>query len=316
MTAKLLRMVKVTVITTCSARKAQPVPQSLRARTLSRGSVSDIARQWKARVESGERHVTASQLYQGRGFREAVRTARYAEGDLYIVSAGLGLVSEHDALPPYSLTVADQHADAVTRRLKNVERFHPKQWWAALYEVGIAKTRLHEQIRRATGTIFVLALSPNYLRLVEDDLRKLGPKDIQRLRIIGPRRARDIPEFLHEALIPYDARLDGPDSPIRGTESDFPQRAARHFVEEVQMRTRLHSLDEHKREVQSLLRPWRTKVALSRRRLPENKLRAEIRKALKETGGRWTAALRKLRDHRNIACEQKRFQKICSELSA
>src|SRR3546814_9801405 len=70
----------------------------------------------------------------------------------------------------------------------------------------------------------------------------------------GGQRGRD--PRLHPWLMPYDDRLDGCDSPLPGTRSDFASRAAHHFVEAVVLDTPKASArsEEHTSELQSLMR--------------------------------------------------------------
>lgn len=65
---------------------------------------------------SANERIPAGKLYQGRAFREAELAARALSAEIYILSAGLGLVSQLDDVPAYSLTVANG-ADNILARL-------------------------------------------------------------------------------------------------------------------------------------------------------------------------------------------------------
>jgi hypothetical protein len=191
--------------------------------------------------------------------------------------------------------------------------FEPPNWWRRLRSSGGNQGSLAEYVRGLPATLFVLALTPAYLELVVEDLLSLAALDLGRLRLVGPRRDMDVPEGLRSIRLPYDDRLDGARSPIRGTESDFPQRAACHFVQMVCGRAP-QSPEEHKRLVVNALRDWPRKKVPVRQKLPEKDLRRVIKGVLHECDGHWSRALRRLRDHRKIACEQKRFRRICNEI--
>jgi hypothetical protein len=113
--------------------------------------------------------------------------------------------------------------------------------------------------------------------------------------------------------MPYDDRLNGAGSPIRGTESDFPQRAALHFTE-LALASRASTAEAHKSLVREALHNWPRRKTVVRKKLPEAALRRVIDSVLRECDDQWSRALRKLRDQRKIACEQKRFRRICCEL--
>jgi hypothetical protein len=168
-------------------------------------------------------------------------------------------------------------------------------------------------VRSERKSLIVLALTSTYLQLLADDVAVLNKREIRRLRLVGPRRQSDVPAALRDIYLPYDSRLNGEGSPIKGTESDFPQRAALHFVKMVSDEA-LKTPEQHKALVLRALARWPHKEIPVRRRLPENHLRRAIKQVLGECDGRRGLALRRLRDVKNIACEQKRFNRFCDQV--
>ena len=309
---QLIRGYKIKIVTNCTARKAGVVPRVLRARALPKGNLAAVAREWGQRVAAAQDRMPAGKLYQGRAFREATRAARLANTPLTIVSAGLGLVDEEDFVPTYSLTVSKGSPDAISERIKDAP-FKPADWWGALRRsIGDSKS-FAECVRRAHTTLFVVALSPAYVELLLEDFLALTPRDLRRVRLIGPRHDTHMPDALRAIHLPYDDRLDGAKSPIRGTEADFPQRAAFHFTKMIRGR-QFQTSEEHKQLVLNALEKWPRKSTPVRQKLPERDLRIAIREVLYECGGHWSRALRRLRDQRKVACEQKRFKRICGEM--
>jgi hypothetical protein len=78
------------IVTTCSARKAVPALPAIKARSLRRGSLEEVATDWLARLDQAQAATTAADLYSGRGFGHAKAAAN---GTPYIISAGLGLLA-------------------------------------------------------------------------------------------------------------------------------------------------------------------------------------------------------------------------------
>ena len=305
---------KINVVTNCSKRKAiSPAPQ-LCSRTLRIGTYAEVSREWGRRIRAADCKILAKDLYQGRGFKEARIAANLARTPLQIISAGLGLVSESDEIPPYSLTVADGDVDSISRKLVSREHFVLGKWWKALQAVGLRRRVLATDISESKDTLFILALSPMYLGLVLDDLMDLDHASLMRVRIVGPRRQDDVPEGLRPVFIPYDNRIDGLSSPIKGTESDFPQRAARHFVEVLLKNPQTDSPENHLKLVSQAMKGWAPRTIPHRTRLSDAGLRKAIRHLLRKANGSWTRALRMLRDDMEIACEEKRFRSICREI--
>jgi hypothetical protein len=252
-------------------------------------------------------------LYQGRSFREATRAARLARTSLQIVSAGLGVVDENEEIPAYSLTVSTGSRDGVSGRVKGKAGFKSDDWWTALVGRWGARS-LARCVRRSPHTVFVVALSQPYLRMVAQDLLRLRPGELRRVRLIGPRRESAVPERLRELWMPYDARLDGKASSIRGTEADFPQRAAVHFVRLANRKGGRRSVGQDRKLVEGALRAWPRRRPVVRKKLSDVLLRRAVSRALRDSRGRVTLALRILRDKRRIACEENRFRRICREL--
>src|SRR3546814_12536893 len=66
--------------------------------------------------------------------------------------------------------------------------------------------------------------------MISDELAHLPKSARTRLRSLTGAPAARVDPRLHPWLMPYDDRLDGCDSPLPGTSSDFASRAAHHFV--------------------------------------------------------------------------------------
>jgi hypothetical protein len=305
---------RIVVITNCSARKSQPISDLLQARSLPRGALKHVSQKWQARVEECELRHVAEALYQGRGFLEAKKAAGLAGTELHIISAGLGVVAASDLVPAYSLTVTRGHSDFIGARLLE-DLFQPSLWWEAISVAKGCPHPLAKFLARTPDTTFVVAMSPAYLSLMHADLNSLSDQERSRLRVIGPRSEDEVPHGLREMYIKFDNRLDGPSSEIRGTESDFPQRAGRFFVELLIANPRTRDVQSQRELVENKMKGWHARDSIRRRRLPEPELKKAVARVLRESGGYWSPALRRLRDELNIACEQKRFRKLCEEVS-
>ena len=307
---------KITVVTNCTARKSEPPARPLRARSLPTGTRKEVAREWKKRLGDASTRVLAGNLYKGRAFFEAKEAARVTQSPLQIISAGLGFITALDEIPAYSLTISEGHADSISRRVKDAGHFDASHWWEVLRSVGVRNRSLAEEVASSRNRLFVLALSPVYLGLVIKDLLDLSSNDLERLRIIGPRKEADLPEELRHVYVRYDSRLDGKKSTNRGTESDFPQRAGRHFVELLLKNPRTTTLKGQRDALEKELKGWPHTKMISRTRLAEGKLRKVVERVWREVDGRPTVGLRRLRDDLAVACEQKRFYRMFEEISA
>lgn len=296
------------ILTACTQRK-RFVPHSLlSARNLEGGTLQDVSREWTVRLAQAERAATAGELYCGRSFVEAKKAAQFVRGDLYIASAGLGLLRSDDDAPAYNLTVSKGSPDCILDKLSGDHE--ASDWWAA-----IATARApFEAIEKTVGLI-ILALPSAYLKMIAPTLGQLRQSVLERIRIIGVgRETSELSANLSNQFLPYDERLDGPQSPIRGTKSDFASRAVRHFVEAVLEKAPLASAETHAKVVRETLAPWDRPKAKSGIRASDAELKSLIRDHWDRMEGKSTKVLRLLRDELNVACEQKRFARLATEV--
>lgn len=295
------------VLAPCSRRKRLPPEPGLRASDLQSGALLDVAKEWADRIHHSNRRVSAAELYIGRGLVEARHASKELHADLLIVSAGLGLVPEHELVPAYSLTVAMGDPDSIA--LKVNSEITSGDWWRALRQaLGRPRGFLTDLFAARTG-IAVLALPGTYLELITDELLALPESSLARVRIVGPPRGT-IRTELADFWMPYDARFDGLGGPNPGTRGDFAQRAARHFAEEILCRFPDATPTAHGHLVEQCLQSLKPADRPKRIAGSDAELIAVIRDLLPKSGGRSGETLRLLRRHAGRACEQGRFRRL------
>ncbi|ANM09216.1 hypothetical protein AMK05_CH00787 [Rhizobium sp. N324] len=294
-------------LTACTQRKRFTPSPFLCARNLTGGAFQDVLDAWKGRLAEVESSSRAKDLYCGRSFAEARKAAQIAKADLHIVSAGLGLIHFEQPVPSYDLTVSKGSPDYILGKLNDDKT--ESDWWSAL---GGAKA-LHEVFDR-TECLIIIALPSPYLRMIAPFLSELPESTCKRIRIVGGRDARGLRPILESARLPYDDRLDGPQSFLRGTKSDFASRALRHFAEVVLSKAPLETAETHAKQVELALAAWRPPVTKVGVRVSDTDLKSVLREHWYRAGGRTTKLLRLLRDEMNIACEQKRFARLAAEV--
>src|SRR5689334_9845918 len=99
------------VIAACSDRKTVPVPRAMALRAVPGASMTERFGEWRSRISAATTlKVEASRLYAGDHWRAVERGVaalrRWGPTDLWIASAGLGLVAADERIPPYSATFA------------------------------------------------------------------------------------------------------------------------------------------------------------------------------------------------------------------
>jgi hypothetical protein len=171
----------VPVVVGCSDRKRGLASESCLLRNHLSDDPSGRLRTWIAALGDSPTTI-ASDLYLGEQWT-VVRYLQRArpEVDLWVASAGYGLIPHHAWVRPYGATFAGGHPDSVDRSQWS-EDLAGKAWWEGLREwegpaAGNSRS-LAGLADQSDGMI--VALSPPYLRAVQTDL-------LHALKVLGSR---------------------------------------------------------------------------------------------------------------------------------
>lgn len=298
---------QVIIVTSCTNRKKNTGEVLTFDGVKHANCLATLVHDWVADITSATQREAAINLYRGRSFSEAKLAAKEIGAELYVISAGHGLIHSDDRLPSYNLTVSASPGNELHRSLLQLQKT-PSDWWQLLTQ-QFAEHRSLAALMDRTGTSPVLLALPSpYLGLISQDLATLQNEAISRLRIFTSELgASELPERLRTTVMPYDERLEGLPS-FGGTRVDFAQRALRHFVEV------LHGhglpLERAKDQVlyamNSLLKPTLPK----REKKSDAEIVELIERNWERLNGSSAALLRYLRDDALVACEQGRFAKL------
>lgn len=264
-----------------------------------------MAREWARRVDAAPKDAHASDLYAGRTFTEATRAAGKAKGRLLIVSAGLGLIATDSLVPGYDLTLAATSEDSVLAKTNGPSH----AWWTALNS-----SRAGAEPDFSGEELILAALSRPYLQMVASDWAKWPAERLARLRLFSKDLPKDLPSVLADAWIPYDDRLDQAQGDYAGTQSDFAQRALRHFVETVGVQ--VAPIATQRLVVETAMSALAHRQVPSRLRKSDEEILRIIQRDWDLVDGRSGAMLRHLRDGLAIACEQTRFKHLFKSAAA
>lgn len=250
-----------------------------------------------------------SEIYCGRAYQEAARAAGSLSAELVVISAGLGLVRESDSIPSYSLTVAPGKQDTIQRKL-DAERVSPEVWWGVLRQSKPAILGLRGLFQKMDAPLVLLSLSANYARLIKEELSGLADDDVRRLRIFGAGIGEYLPTNLSGSVMPYDARFNGPKSPLKGAMSDFGSRALHHYSQCLLEGTirGLNASQDHA-DLSRLMSDWVMPETPVRKKLSDKQVIDFILENWQKTEGRSGFSHRLLRGS-GFACEQGRFRDL------
>jgi hypothetical protein len=267
-------------------------------------SLASLVRVWVSAIASATQYETAGNLYKGRSFIEAKLAAEEIGADLYVISAGHGLVHSEDRLPAYNLTVSVSPGNELPHLLRGFQKT-ASDWWQILTQQFAENRSLTAMMDRMSAAPVLLAVPAPYIRLISQDLAGLNEEQVQRLRIFTSEYgASELPKRLRSAVMPYDERLEGLPN-FDGTRVDFPQRALRHFV--VALKGHLLPLELAKDRIAHSMNALVKPVLPKRQKKSDAEIAELIKLNWTRLNGSSAALLRFLRDDALVACEQGRF---------
>ena len=99
-------LMKIAIVTTCTNRKKASPHPLLCVNDLPKGDQQSLLFGWAGRVEKSSERIPAIHLYSGRGFSEIRKVTHNKSIDVWVVSAGLGLINGDKKVPSYNLTIS------------------------------------------------------------------------------------------------------------------------------------------------------------------------------------------------------------------
>lgn len=288
-------MRQLTLVVTCTDRKAAVPEAELHARSLPEGSVAKRAALWKERVKNASSTHALTELYRGdhwtqaRKLRDAVAKAGF-EADLWVASAGLGLQPASVSAPSYAATFSMRHADSVTSTVEG-----NTQWWTHLQE-GAGRATLQE-LGKTSPVLMVL--SEVYAKAMEAELRAVAAVASEALLFGG------VDEIPGIQRVPADAGLR---RTLGGTLTSLNVRMAASWLNHCGdgELTSTATSDSWKRWAAGESRP----ELHNRQPMTDDQVVTFIRKqTAAQPGISRTRLLRALRDE-GRACEQSRFANL------
>ena len=301
----------IVVVTNCSSRKVGgTTPIRLDVSVRGTPNLGAVAASWASLIAQAPGELPAEDLYCGRSISDAKWASSTLGAQFHIVSAGLGLVPASDIVPNYDATVSEGN-NWLAQMLSHLGAT-PAQWWDLLCVNRGTSAPLRRLISSNRGYPTLLAMPASYLRMIEHELADLTDNDLQDLRIFtSPVGQRNLPERLQLTALPYDERLEEL-SGFAGTQTDFPQRAMRHFVATVMDGE--PTLERDKELVKEALRPLGKRLRPARQRLADAEIKTVLRGAWSAHRGESAELLSFLRKTAGIACEQGRFRRLWMEV--
>ncbi len=310
----------VHVVVTCTNRKTVPPARSRTLRTVPGATIAARSSAWIGRLRDGTgENLPAERLYAGDHWHVVRSLAGLADEvglrvEVWICSAGYGLIPLSARIRPYSATFSPNQADSVDRGIKRTTAQEARrQWWKELASwegpCPGAPRSVAALITEHPISSVMLAVSAPYLDALSDDLEAaLALPNAQDKVAIFCAGASERAS-LSSSLVPCDARLQGH---VGGARSSLNVRLIRLALTMTKGgRPDVASL---RALFSRLLRRQPELRVYNRSQMTDQEVRDYIRKAIaREPAARPTPLLRCLRDS-GLACEHRRFSTLFREV--
>ena len=154
------------------------------------------------------------------------------------------------------------------------------------------------------------ALYQDIATLLKSELEALPSQYHPRLRFLGKNTYKILPINLQSNWMPYDDRLEGVGKGYSGTQSDFAQRALKHFVYEVLPMDPTGDAQVHQTITLGFLSNIGKSEKVKGLKKSDDEIVALIKKHWNNGFTGATQVLRIFRGHLGVACEQSRFRDL------
>ena len=306
----------VLLLVSCTNRKTRLPSSAEMLRNVPSGAPGTRAKSWIRRLKANVGPTYAAEsLYAGDHWYVVRSLSELSErnalrSEVFVCSAGYGLISASTKIRPYSATFSSSHPDSVVEAQSNGQiGTARRQWWSVISawegpQPGYARS-LTEAMRKFEYAL--IALSPPYLDAIGDDLAcALASVNSDNVSIFsaGAQSSHRFGKY----LIPCNSRLR---SVVGGACSSLNVRCMRHAIEHAS-----EGLDREsvKRRFAQLLKDRPAAVYAARTPMSDEAVATFIRKALTaDSNVKPTPLLRRLRDS-GKSCEQSRFSELFRRL--
>jgi len=302
---------KVHLITNCTNLKKSNIQGKVTLENVIKKHESNrIVRAWFEHLENAEQKVPANEVYAGDHWKVAMSIVR-PNINLWVLSAGYGLINSSSHIGSYDATFSKGSKNSISKTgLSN------NDWWKSLHQVrkseGFECNSLHSLVSRNVDDVFFIAASPDYLKVIQDELKELlldKKLTNKNLFIISSKHNID------KKLTPYflESSADFCNS-LKGGRVSLNIRLARYLLEKININkfSPNHIIDKYNH----LKASSQKQLVNKRKKLSDDEINSFIIKELEVNQGLKTSAtmlLKRLRS-KNLACEQKRFTKLLNKI--
>ena len=300
---------KVHFITSCTQSKSTKLGKPVSLSEIRKTGSINVS-EWLDKLLDNSPKAKALNVYTGDHWSVARDIFNKYTDDLWILSAGYGLINANCQITKYDATFATGSKNSIGANfaLDLPPNERNRRWWNELVETNHISLSIEDLFTNHKGDIFIIAAAPAYLKVVQESIINCisaGVIDADHLLIVS--------SDIHSALNTYSVKTKEKlrtHNKIKGSLISLNNRVARYLLKEGQKNQ--FSLSKMKKaheviesEIQDVIRP-------PVKKLSDDEVLEKIRVKLTLTTATKTSAsvlLRQFRDE-GFSCEQKRFFRL------
>ncbi|MCP4611713.1 MAG: hypothetical protein GY845_23635 [Planctomycetes bacterium] len=311
---------KLIVISTCSNKKRYPPDESCTLDFCRRQSCSATIEEWIKTTNNPQwTRYTARRLYKGAHWKETLACTKVANErgfapELWILSAGWGLISSNDNISSYSATFASgkNSIHNLPWPREYTIRDRSRKWWQEINRKQKNK-EVHSLselpfLFEAEKLCFLMIMSKDYYLAIEPEVIKLISQGIEVI-IVSAGLYTDINRaspLVRDHILPFNDKYTQIDPYLKQANTSLNARLAKWLIK------------EHYKELRQGLSVLYKVISKIERELPAIK-RRKVRRLTDEeviefinenyipNSSTATKLLKRLRHKEKKSCEQKRF---------
>lgn len=306
---------KLTIISTCTNQKRGSARDDLHLGTFAGRFYRDSAKAWVEALAANQIGIPARELYAGSHWQESIACETSAkdlglDAELWVLSAGYGLISSSEITTPYAASFA-AGSDSI-QNLNWPAGYTPgqkaREWWTLLH-----RYRKREGLGRFASlsknkTPLLIILSQEYYNAVEPEIIDLISAGVNLLIVSAGlyRNMNSASPVVRPHILPFSDSFKQVDNYLNKTNVSLNARLATWLVRnhhEAVLRG-VESVVPILKNISDQLPPMERKDV---NRMSDDEVLEFIARDYSETLNSATKLLRRLRGTEKMSCEQKRF---------
>ena len=298
----------INIISSCTNSKKQIPNESLKIESFNKNmDLEDIIKIWNNNIQKqGEASYKVSELYKGGSWKASVDTKKILctkhRTELYIASAGYGLIHSEEKILPYDSTFASSTTNSINK-FKNTSKIKANtRWWNSINTFSPASF--------SDESYFFIILPHSYLLAAQDTIKSLINTFDQKVFIFIANK-HSLPEFMSDNIIKFDSRFNSFQS---GVLSNMLQRAVLWLSNEIIIKGLPLSHVALQNHIENEMLNHDTFVMPIRIKLSEEEQYKKIKSMIEEENIQSASKGLKAFRAKGYACEQKRFGKIFKDI--